>query len=132
VPEPAIAADFDQPLDVEINIFPELSLDMVLFIDYITKPIDFILGKVLYPDIRGYIRLGQDFIAQRGTDAVNVLQRYPYLLIYWYVDSGNTWHLITPIFIRLALSLFMTRVAANNPDDTPPFHNLALFTSDFY
>ena len=61
--EPAIAADFDQPLDVEINILAEFSLDAVLFIDNLTETIYFVFGEFFYLRIRGDFCLSQDLMA---------------------------------------------------------------------
>jgi hypothetical protein len=74
VPGTAVAADFDKPLDIEINLFSEISLYPVRFIDNFPELIDFNLGKVLYPCIRRDIRLGQDFLAQGRADTVDILQ----------------------------------------------------------
>ena len=74
MPEPAITANLDQALDIEINLFSKVTLNPVLFVDNLSKVIDFLLGKVLNPRIRGDLGLSQNPLAQGGTDAVNILQ----------------------------------------------------------
>jgi hypothetical protein len=96
VPEPAVAANLDEALDVEVNLFSELALNAIVFIDNLAEPVELILGEFIYLGLRCYLGLSQNLLAQGGAEAIDILQRDPGLLICGYVYSGNAWHLLPP------------------------------------
>jgi len=73
MPETAITANLDQALDIEINLFSKVTLNPVLFVNNLSKTIDFLLGKILNPGIRGDLGLSQNPPAQGGADAIHIL-----------------------------------------------------------
>jgi len=127
MPAATVTADFNEALDVQLNLAPEFTLYPVLLVNNLAEAIDLIFGKLTHLGIRVYVALGQNLTAQVRANAINILQRYPGVLISWYVHSSNSCHSA----LSLSLALFMLRVGTDNPDHPVPFHYLALVTAYF-
>jgi len=76
MPHSSVTATINEALHVELNFPPEIALHLVLLVNDAAEMADLLLRKVL--DLNLWSNLGacQDLVAQRRTDAVNVLQGY--------------------------------------------------------
>src|SRR5215212_9681759 len=52
VPDPTVAADLHQPLDVEVDLAPQIAFHRVLTVDDLADPVDLFLGQVPHPLVR--------------------------------------------------------------------------------
>jgi hypothetical protein len=127
VPVAAVAADFDEALDVHLNLAPEFTLYSVLLVNNLAEAIDLIFSKLAHLGIRIDVELTQNPAAQMRANTVNILQGYPGVLVSWYVNSGNSCHATA----SLSLALFVLRVGTDDSDHPVPFHHLALVTAYF-
>ncbi len=76
MPHSSVAATINEALHVELSFPPEVALHLILLVNDAAEMADLLLRKVL--DLNLWSNLGayQDLLAQRRTDAVNVLQSY--------------------------------------------------------
>jgi len=63
MPEPAIAPNLNQALDIEINFLSKFTLNPTLFVNNLSETIDFLLSKVIHPCIRRDLCLSQNLPA---------------------------------------------------------------------
>jgi len=73
MPQTTIAANFNEALDVKVNLFPEVALDAVFLVNHFTQFIYFILGKVIYLGVRADTEFGQNLQARSRAYAVYIL-----------------------------------------------------------
>jgi hypothetical protein len=127
VPAATVAADFNEALDVHLDLAPEFTFYFILLVNNLAEAIDLIFSKLIHLGIRIYVELAQNLAAQVRANAVNILQGYPGMLVSRYVNSSNSCHATA----SLSLALFVFRVGADDSDHSVPLHNLALFTAYF-
>ena len=90
----AIAFDILQALYVHHDLALEIALDLETLFDDLLQPIRFLCGQRMCSLVCINTRLLQYFQCARRTDAVDVRQRYSHLLVVWYRNTGNSWHII--------------------------------------
>jgi hypothetical protein len=60
MPQPAVAAEIHQPLDVHLNFAPEITLDLVVRLEEVTDLLDLRLGQLFRHLVGGYPRFFAD------------------------------------------------------------------------
>jgi len=63
MPESTIAPDFNETLEIKVNLFPELTLNPVLPVNKLPETVNFLFGKFIYLGLRTDVSLSQDFPA---------------------------------------------------------------------
>src|SRR5450755_4730498 len=74
VTDAAVAVDLHQPLDVQVDLAPQVSLDRVFAIDDLPQAGDFILAQVARAAVGRNGGPGQDLVRRRSTDPDDVGQ----------------------------------------------------------
>src|SRR5262249_40143696 len=92
MPQPAVAAEIHQPLDVHGHFAPQIALNHVVAVDDLADLQDFLVCKLGYPALLGNPGLLHDLTGLTGADAMDILKRNHYPLVGWYVDAGNSGH----------------------------------------
>jgi hypothetical protein len=46
VPAAAVATNLNEPLDIEVNLFPQLTFNPILTVDNLTQAVNLVLGKL--------------------------------------------------------------------------------------
>ena len=92
----AVAADLNQTLDVEADLTAQVTLYGVAVLDALTQLCCFFLSQILNAGVRVDTGLGQDFVGQLPSDAVDVGQADLYALLTRKVNTGNTCNLHLP------------------------------------
>ena len=70
--DPAVAADLDQPLDVERDVAAKIALDANVMVDIFPELRGIVLGQVSYPDVRIHARFGADLRRRSVPDSENI------------------------------------------------------------
>jgi len=73
MPETPVAANLDEALDVEVNLFSKVTLNPVLVVNHFPELINLVIGKVAHLDIRADAGLSQNLLARRSPDAIDIL-----------------------------------------------------------
>src|SRR6185503_4351105 len=72
VAQPAVAADFHQPLDVHRDLLAEIALDAALVLDHLADLADVVLGEILDPEVGADPGVLEDRVRPHPADAVDV------------------------------------------------------------
>jgi hypothetical protein len=72
VPYPAVAVDFLQTLDIHGNLTAQISLDMIMRFDFLTKFRNIIVCQILGARIGVYTCRRKDFLGGAAADAINI------------------------------------------------------------
>ena len=96
VAQAAVRADLDQALDVQGHLAAQVALDLVAPVDDLAQPVDLLLGEVPDPGVRVDVGLGEDLLAGRQADPVDVGQGDLDPLLARDVDAGDACHRSTP------------------------------------
>src|SRR5690348_4026076 len=75
VPQPAVAGEVHQPLDVHRRVAPKVALDAVIAVDRLADVQDFLVGQVLDSLFRRNAELLRDLLGRRSADSVDVGER---------------------------------------------------------
>ena len=108
VPEPAIAADLHQPLDVHRDFLAEVALDATHFFDHAADLPHVVLGEVLDADVGAHTRLAEDVAGPLAADAVDVGESNLDPLRARKIDACDTRHVLSLLCLCLAF-VQMTR-----------------------
>ena len=68
----SVAANFHQPLDVESNVLPEITLDASFFLDDLADLANVVFAEVLDPDVAIDLSLLEDFVRTGATDTKDI------------------------------------------------------------
>src|SRR5262245_34797638 len=90
--QPAIAAEVLQPLDVELNLAPQVALDEVVAVDHLAALQHFLIRQLRHPPLRRQVDLVHDLLRLLGPDAVDVLKRDHHALVGRDVHTSDTGH----------------------------------------
>src|SRR3974390_2908129 len=92
MPAAAVALNIDEALDVHLDVFAEIALDVTLVLDHLADAVHLVLAQIL--DLLGgfNVRLLQDGERARIADAKDVCERDPSLLVTGQIDASNTCH----------------------------------------
>src|SRR5262249_34823108 len=125
MPQPAIAAQVDEPLDVRRHLAPEVTLHLVVGVDLATDARYLVVGQLVGLAARIDLRRGADAQRRRPADAVDVGEGDLHALVPWQIDAGDACHVVSPNPV-LALSQLGPRIRALHPDDALTPDHLAL------
>jgi len=92
MPESAIRANFDEPLDVHRNVFAQIALDATFALDDLADAVDLFFVQVLYLLPRLDVRRLQNSSSARIANSVNVSERDIRVLVARKIDACNTCH----------------------------------------
>ncbi len=95
----------------------EVALDRVAPVDELTQAVDLLFGEVTDARVGVDVRLGQDLLAGRQADPIDVRERHFDALLTWDIDTGDACH-------RLPLPLLVLGIGADD-------HHGAMATDDF-
>src|SRR5687768_7649798 len=93
MPQPAVAADFHQPLDVHRDLLAEIAFDPPLLLDDAADLAHVLFREVLDADVRADASLGQDVVRPFAADAVDVGQPNLDALGAGEIDACDTCHI---------------------------------------
>src|SRR6185437_11900191 len=96
MPNPTVAADLDQPLDVHIDLTPEVALDLIVAVDEFTQPRDLFFGQVFHARIGTNARRRQHLLAAGRADAEDVRERDFHTLVAGNIYPGDSGHAPDP------------------------------------
>ena len=117
----AISAEVDQALDRELNFTTKIAFDGELR-DRITNAFEFSIGKVLNLLRAGDAALFKNQAAARTADAIDGGETDFGVLLRRNINTGDTSQCVT----SLALTLLVTRVAADHADNAFALDDLAV------
>ncbi len=92
MPEPSVAAEVHEPLDVELHLAAQITLDFVIRVEDVADELHFAIRKLVYALVLSDLRLLADLLRERGPDTVHVRQCEEDVLTAGQVDTGNTCH----------------------------------------
>ncbi len=79
MPDAPIATNLNKAFDVEVNLFSQLTLNIILPVNNLPETIDLFFSQVAYLGRGIDPSLGYNLLAQAGTNAIDILQRDPRL-----------------------------------------------------
>ena len=133
MPEPAVAPDIHQALDVHRDFPAQIALDPHLLVDDFAKAVDFVVRQVPHARVRIHIRALEELLAGMKSDAKDIGQRRFDALVARKIDPCNSRHVTSPLAPRecepLTLSLLVPWIHANHPNNALAPDDLALFTT---
>src|SRR5690349_18737049 len=94
MPQPAIAAEIHQPLDVELNFAPQVALDHVVAVDQLADVEHFLVGELRHAPLGRQAQLLHDLSGLLLPDSMDVLQCDDDALVGRKVDTSDTSHFI--------------------------------------
>src|SRR5579885_2417162 len=127
-----VAAQIDEPLDVEADLAAKVALDLQAPIDDLADFRDFHLVERVGFLVERDSRFSENLSRRRATDPEDVGQRNFHSLATREIDSSNTSHSLLPLnlsSLNLALPLLVARVLANHAHDALTANYLALVTN---
>src|SRR5215831_16073989 len=72
MPQPSVTTDVHQPLDVHLDLFPQIAFDIALLIYNGPYPVDLFLCQLTNPPVRAYVSLAQNLVSTRSADPIYV------------------------------------------------------------
>src|SRR6185436_4760729 len=94
MPQSAIRADVHQPLDVHLNAFAQIALDLSLRFEDRTNATQLVFAQIADARVETYLRLVQDRRRPRSSNSVNVCETDLCALIGRKVYTCYTSHLV--------------------------------------
>src|SRR5262245_28997675 len=92
MPQPTVAAQIHQPLDIHCHVAPEIALHHIVTIDHFANLEYFLVGQLGHPALMRYPDLRHDFISVFWPNSMDILQRNDHALVSGYVYTGNSCH----------------------------------------
>src|SRR5262249_34071383 len=92
MPQPAIAAQILEPLDVELDLAPQVALDDVVAVDHFADLQNLGVGQLRHPSLGWQMHLLHDLLGLLRADAMDVLERDHDALVGRDVDTSDTGH----------------------------------------
>src|SRR3954454_24388878 len=93
MPEAAIGADFNEPLDAHRNFLAQIALDQTLAFNHLPDAVHFVLAQILNFLHRIHIGLIESERRARVSNSVNVSQRNERPFVTRKIDACNSCHL---------------------------------------
>ena len=124
-----IALDALETLKIHAQFAAKITFNYILaLLDRMNDLGQLLLGEVLRADRGINVRALQNFLRVDGTNAVDVAQRDINALVRRDFNSNDACH----NYLRLTLTLFVALVRANDTDNAPATHNLAVLAKFFH
>src|ERR671918_3018551 len=92
MPQPAVAAEIHQPLDIHGDFAPQVAFDHVIAVDDLTDLQHFLIGQLRHPAGLRDSDFLHDFIGLSWPDPMDILQCNNDALVGRYVDAGDAGH----------------------------------------
>src|SRR5579862_4682865 len=112
VPQPAVAPDFHQALDVQVDFAAQVAFNLVFPLDDVAQARHLFVGQITDSRIRANLGLTAELLSQGRPNSVDVPQRNVDALVARDVDSGDSGHDCSP----LALLLLVLWIRADDKD----------------
>src|SRR5689334_6514054 len=125
MPQPAIAADLHQSLDVHRDLLAEIALDAADLFDHPADLAHIVFGEILHPDVGTHARGAEDVVRSLPADAVDVGESDLDTLGARQIDACDTSH-------TLSLPLLVLGVRADHPHHPAAADDLALVANPFH
>jgi hypothetical protein len=93
MPKPSVAPEIHQPLDVHLDLAPQIAFDLELGFEKIADPLDFTFRQFLGHLVRCDARLLADAASRGATHAVEVREREYDVLVTRKVDASDASHM---------------------------------------
>ena len=87
-----IAADFDQPFDIERHFTAKIAFNLQVVLNVFTQLADFGLGEILYPCVGIYTDFREHLLRSGQADAVDIGQADLNALFSGQVNTCNACH----------------------------------------
>src|SRR5215471_8144602 len=129
MPEPAIRADFDQPLDVHGGIFAQIAFHVAFVLDDLADAVHLFFVQVLDLLHGLNFRGGKNPPRARIADAVNVSQRDLDVLVTRKIDACNTSHSLVS-YPCLCLCFEFSQITRTTPLRCTILHLSQIFLTD--
>jgi hypothetical protein len=133
MPKSPVAPDVHQALDVHRDFATQIPLDPHLFVDDFANPVDLVICEVPHARVRIDIRAIEQFLAGMEPDSKDIRQCRLDSLIARKIDTCNSRHVASPLGPRecgrLTLSLLVSWIDANHPNDAFASNDFALLAS---
>jgi hypothetical protein len=97
MPQPAVAADFDQPLDIHLHLTAQIAFHFISLRDEVTHNVDFTFRQVFHPDIGINFGRSQNNPGTARTDPKQIAQSYLNPLISRKINTFNSCHISSPL-----------------------------------
>src|SRR5919109_1825397 len=92
MPQPAVAAEIHQPLDIHGDFAPQVALDHVIAVDDLTDLQYFLVGQLRHPAGLRDSDFLHDFIGLSWPNPMDILQCNNHPFVGRYVDAGDAGH----------------------------------------
>ncbi len=103
MPEPAVAAQIHQPLDVHCDFAAQIAFHDVIAVDHLADLQHLGVAELVDPALLRDVDLLADFFREARADAMDIAKADFYALIGWDVYTRYTCHVILVVF-RLSSS----------------------------
>jgi len=127
MPKPSVAPEIHQPLNVELNLTAEVTLNLEVVLDHLPNAPDVRLGQSIRAQVWIEPTLLHDLLCGGITHPVDIGQSYDDPLFTRKVDTCNTGHYLASG--ASALALFVARVFTNDPHNTSASDHLTVVTN---
>ena len=131
--QPAVAADFDQPLDIHIDFATQIAFDQVVAVDIVAQSGHFRFIQIFDTTVFVDFSRSQNSLAGRLADPIDIGQRDDDPFVAWDINTRNTCHnRYSPSSCsRLALTLFVFEIFTNHVQHTTSAHKFTVLTNFF-
>ncbi len=92
VPEPAIAAEIHQPLDIELHLAAQVAFDEKILVDHLADLQHFVVGELVDAPVFRDVDLLHELLGPVRADAVDILQRHDDALVRGDIYACNSCH----------------------------------------
>jgi hypothetical protein len=73
MPDTPIATNLNETLDIEVNLFSQVTLNYILTVNNLPEAINLVFSEAIRLGISTNTRLSQNPLAQGGTNAIDIL-----------------------------------------------------------
>src|SRR3974377_2009558 len=92
MPAAAVALNIDEALDVHLDVFAEIALDVALVLDHLADVVYLFFTEILNLLEGVHLGLLKDLQRARVPDTEDISERDPGLLVAGQIDASNTCH----------------------------------------
>lgn len=134
MPQPPIATNIHQALDIGRHLTPQITLDFILVLDLLTDPGELLISKIVTPDTGVDLNLPQNLLRSAPSDSVDIGQGDDYSLVSGQIHpsySGQWILLLKPPRLS-TLALFMLGILTDHPDNPAPLDQFAFIANLLY
>jgi hypothetical protein len=128
MPQPPVAAEIHQPLDVELHFTTKVTLNFVISVKDVADEFHIRVSEFLNPFVFRDLRLRANRFRTRPTNSVKIRQGKGQMLSTRKINASDTCHGYSN---SVSLTLLVARILADHAHDTTTAHDFAL-VADFF